>query len=52
MKILRVDLDKSKEIAKHFNIRAVPTFIFFNSTNEEWRGTGLQSKETLVKVIS
>jgi thioredoxin len=52
VKILRVDLDKSKEIAKHFNIRAVPTFIFFNSTNEEWRGTGLHSKETLVKVIS
>lgn len=52
VKILRVDLDKSKEIAKHFNIRAVPTFIFFNSTAEEWRGTGLQSKETLVKIIS
>ena len=31
VKILRVDLDKNKEIAKHFNIRAVPTFIFFNS---------------------
>lgn len=52
VKILRVDLDKSKEIAKHFNIRAVPTFIFFNSSNEGWRGTGLQSRQALIDVIS
>lgn len=50
-KILRVDLDKSKELAKHFNIRAVPTFIYFKSATEEWRGTGMQSRADLVEVL-
>ncbi len=50
--VLRIDADKSKEIAKAYNIRGVPVFILFKNGKQEWRHTGTISKEELVKQIN
>ncbi len=50
--ILRVDADKSKALARHYNVKGVPVFIVFKSGNEIWRNTGLMKENTLREVIT
>lgn len=49
--ILRVDVDKSKEVGKAYDIVGVPVFILFLNGEEKWRHTGLISEEELVQQI-
>lgn len=46
-KIMRVDLDKSKELAKAYNIVDVPVFILFENGKEVWKHRGIISEEDL-----
>ena len=50
--ILRVDVDKSKVLAKNYNVQGVPVFIVFINGNEIWRNTGLLKENTLREVIN
>lgn len=49
--VKRIDLDKSKEITKEFNIYGVPVFIIFVDGVEKWRHTGIIEKTELIKCI-
>ncbi len=49
--VIRIDLDGSKELAKKYEIIAVPTFVVFENSLEVWRNEGLITKiEILSKV--
>ena len=49
--LLKVDVDKSRELADLYEIQALPTLILFVNGDEERRFTGLTSKRELVNAI-
>lgn len=51
--ILFVDVAKDKDMARKFNIRAIPTQIFFDKTGQEvWRHAGFLEKKIITKKIN
>ncbi len=49
--VLRIDIDKSKEVAKHYQIQGIPVFILFKNGMEKWKHSGVIEKEELSKKI-
>jgi thioredoxin 1 len=49
--VMRVDVDKSLEVSKAYNISGVPVFILFKNSKEVWRHKGLISEEELKKEL-
>ena len=49
--VLRIDLDKSKEVAQRYHIQGVPVFILFKNGEEKWKHAGVVSEEELIKIL-
>ncbi len=49
--VVRIDVDKSKEIAKTYHIRGVPVFILFKNGVQKWKHNGIIAKEELISQI-
>ncbi len=49
--VMRIDLDKSKEVGKAYKIEGVPVFILFKNGVEIWKYNGMISEEELIKRI-
>lgn len=49
--IMRIDIDKSKELGKAYKIQGVPVFILFKNGKEIWKHNGMISDEELKKQI-
>lgn len=49
--VMRIDIDKSKEVGKEFKIQGVPVFILFKNGKEIWKHNGIISEEELIKQI-
>tara|TARA_B100000508_G_scaffold20017_1_gene13578 strand:- start:1674 stop:2339 length:666 start_codon:yes stop_codon:yes gene_type:complete len=49
--VLRVDADKSKEVANHYKVVGVPVFILYKSGKAVWRHTGIIGKKELQQII-
>lgn len=49
--VMRIDVDKSKEVGKAYSIRGVPVFILFKNGKEIWKHNGMISEEELKKQI-
>ncbi len=47
--VIRIDIDSSKEVAKHFKIQGIPVFILFKNGKELWKENGIISQENLIK---
>jgi thioredoxin 1 len=45
--ILRIDVDKSTELAAKYEIQAVPVFILFKDGKEVWKQNGAVEEEVL-----
>lgn len=50
--ILKVDVDKSPDIAAQYGIQAVPTLILFKKGNVQWRQSGVVPANQLYRIIS
>ena len=50
-KIIKIDVDRNRELAGKLGIRGVPTFILYKNGETRWRQSGMQSSHTLVQVI-
>ena len=50
-KIVQVDIDIEKELAKRFHIQSVPTLIIFKDGNQRWRQSGIISAHALTTVL-
>ena len=50
-KIIKVDVDRNPQVAEHFRIMGVPTFILFQNGAIKWRKSGMQSAYHLIDVI-
>jgi len=49
--IIKVDVDRNRDAAQHFNIQGVPTLILFKNGKVKWRQSGVVPANTLVQVI-
>lgn len=50
-KVVAVDVDESFDLAKKYNVSAIPTILIFKSGEVVQRLVGLQSKEDLLKAV-
>ena len=50
--IIKIDIDKNREAAEHFQIQGVPTLILFKDGQVKWRQSGVVPANTLVQVIN
>jgi len=51
VKILKVDVDKNREVATRYGIFSVPTLILFHKGQLVWKGSGAKPKEELKRII-
>jgi thioredoxin 1 len=49
--ILKIDIDKNREVAEQFRIQGVPTLILFKAGQVKWRQSGVVPAATLVQVL-
>jgi thioredoxin 1 len=50
-KVFELDVDQNQDLASQFNIRSVPTLLFFKSGKLQKNLIGVQSKEELIKSL-
>ncbi len=50
-RIIKVDVDKSPQVASDFQIRGVPTLILFKEGIVKWRQSGVVSANNLERII-
>lgn len=51
IKILRLDVDKSKEVAEAFGVKGVPVFVIFKNGEKTFTHTGLMEETKLISVL-
>lgn len=44
VRVVKVDIDKQRQIASQYNVSAVPTFMIFKNGNVIWRHPGMIDK--------
>lgn len=49
--IIKVDIDKNRDLAAQYNVRSVPTIILFKNGMAVWRTVGLQQADVLEKMV-
>ena len=51
VRIVKIDVDKNKELARRYLVKGVPTMLLFKEGKQLWRQSGLLQKPDLIKVI-
>src|SRR4051812_46811662 len=51
IRVGKIDIDDSPDVAKKFGIRGVPTIVVFKAGKESARHVGVTNKETLLKLV-
>jgi thioredoxin 1 len=52
IRILKVDVDKNRELAARYRIHSVPSIMLFQNGITKWSGVGLMSSNHLENVIN
>ncbi len=52
IRILKVDIEKNRDLAMKYNIRSVPTMILFRNNSVKWSGAGVMSAEQLERAVN
>lgn len=52
IKEISVDVDKFNDLAAEFNIRAVPTLVFYNNGQVKKISTGYRDKDSLLEIVN
>ncbi|MET6996969.1 thioredoxin [Chitinophaga defluvii] len=50
-RVVKVNIDKNQDAARHFNVTAVPTFIIFKKGQVLWRHAGMIDKPSLLRTM-
>jgi thioredoxin 1 len=51
VKLIKVNVDESQDLSKQFNVRNIPTVVFFKGDEEVQRAIGLKQKSQLQDII-
>lgn len=51
VKVAKIDIDKNMEIAQQYNVRSIPTLLFFKDGEVVESLLGLQDKEKIENII-
>lgn len=51
VRILKIDVDRNREIAMQYQIRNVPTLMIFQNGERKWTGSGVMQADQLASVI-
>lgn len=49
--IIKIDIDKNRDVAEQLNIQGVPTLIVYKNGEIKWRQSGVVPAQTLVNVL-
>jgi thioredoxin 1 len=52
VRVVKVDIDKQQQIARQYNVNAVPTFMIFKNGNAIWRHPGMIDKSSLLNMLN
>ena len=50
-KVIKIDVDKNKELAEALRVKGLPTLIIYKSGEMKWRQSGEQDANTLIGII-
>lgn len=50
-RILKVDIDKNRELTAEYNVRSVPTLMIFKQGELKWRNSGIISADELLSEL-
>lgn len=51
VRIVKIDIDKNLQIARHYSVYSVPTLMIFKNGKQLWRQSGVMSAAELNKII-
>ncbi|QAA82554.1 thioredoxin [Aequorivita sp. H23M31] len=51
-RVIKIDVDKNKELAEALRVRDIPTFIIYKNGEMKWRQSGEQDSRTLVDLVN
>jgi thioredoxin 1 len=52
IRIIKIDVDKNRELAGQYRIQSVPTLILFQGGKAKWSGVGVMTSNHLENVIN
>lgn len=50
--VVKIDIDRNREVAAHYNVQSVPTLIVFKNGEPLWRAVGVQQANVLVDKLT
>lgn len=50
--VVKVDVDKERELTERYHIQSVPTILVFKNGEVMWRGSGVQSHTDLMVAVN
>ena len=51
VRIIKIDIDKNRDVARQFNVQGVPTLILFKKGKVKWRQSGVVQANTLIQLV-
>ena len=50
-KVIKIDIDKNKDLAEALRVKGLPTLIIYKSGEMKWRHSGEQDAKTLINIL-
>ena len=50
-KVIKIDIDKNKELAEALRVKGLPTLMIYKSGEMKWRQSGEQDANTLIGLV-
>ena len=50
-KVIKIDVEKNKELAEALRVKGLPTLIVYKSGEMKWRHSGEQDANTLISIV-
>lgn len=50
-KVIKIDVDKNKELAEALRVKGLPTLIIYKNGEMKWRQSGEQDANTLISLV-